>query len=259
MTEGQWLASEDWHPMLRFLHMRAPARKEDLPETYWDYLYRKEYLFFAACCRLLWDRLTDGFRSAVVDLERRADDTGRAGANWDEIDDNWDELDDGFESSRRAAPEHMQATFDALEDALWATYREGWAYATAASRKKQSPLARDIFGSPFRPVVVDPAWLLWNGGLVRRLAQSVYADRAFDRRPVLGDALEEAGCTDADILSHCRSGGPHVRGCWVVDALLGKASATCSPPNVRDASWDDSPDSPTPADGTPRLRLYRPE
>jgi hypothetical protein len=54
------------------------------------------------------------------------------------------------------------------------------------------------------------------------IAKSIYTSRAFDRLPILADALEEAGCADADILAHCRGPGPHVRGCWVVDLLLGK-------------------------------------
>ncbi len=222
MTEAEWMTSKDWYPMLRFLQRRASDRDGDLPETSRDYLCRKEYLFTAACCRLLWDRLTDGFRSAVVDLERRADDPGQSDAKWVEIDDNWEDIEGGLESSRQVAPKRMRAAFDALEDALNASYLDGWVYSTVTNRKKQTPLARDIFGNPFRPVVVDPAWLLRNGGLVRKLAQSAYDERALDRLPVLADALEEAGCTDADILSHCRSPGPHVRGCWVVDTLLGK-------------------------------------
>jgi hypothetical protein len=58
--------------------------------------------------------------------------------------------------------------------------------------------------------------------MVVRLAQGIYEDRAFDRLPVLADALEEAGCDNAEILSHCRGPGPHVRGCWAVDLSLGK-------------------------------------
>jgi hypothetical protein len=57
---------------------------------------------------------------------------------------------------------------------------------------------------------------------VPKLAASIYEQRAFDRLPVLADALEEAGCTDADILGHLRGPGPHVRGCWAVDLILGK-------------------------------------
>jgi hypothetical protein len=54
------------------------------------------------------------------------------------------------------------------------------------------------------------------------LASAVYTERAFDRLPVLADALEEAGCVDADILSHLRGAGPHALGCWCLDLLLGK-------------------------------------
>ncbi len=76
-----------------------------------------------------------------------------------------------------------------------------------------------VLGNPFRPVAVDPAW---QSSTVISLAQAIYDDRGFDRMPILADALEEAGCTNADVLDHCRGAGPHVRGCWVVDLLLGK-------------------------------------
>ncbi|AWM42102.1 hypothetical protein C1280_02235 [Gemmata obscuriglobus] len=78
---------------------------------------------------------------------------------------------------------------------------------------------RDIFGNPFRPVAADPAWLTSN---ITALVTGIYADRAFDRMPILADALQDAGCDNADILTHCRSEAQHVRGCWVVDLLLGK-------------------------------------
>ena len=71
-------------------------------------------------------------------------------------------------------------------------------------------------------MAIDPSWLAWNNGIVVKMAQAVYEERAFDRLPVLADALEEAGCADADLLSHLRGPGPHVRGCWAVDLLLGK-------------------------------------
>jgi hypothetical protein len=72
---------------------------------------------------------------------------------------------------------------------------------------------------PFRPVTIDPTWLT---PAVKRLAETIYDDRAFDRLPILADALEEAGCNNADLLAHCRQPGEHVRGCWVVDLLLGQ-------------------------------------
>ncbi len=88
-----------------------------------------------------------------------------------------------------------------------------------ADRAGVARLIADIVGDPFRTVSVEPSWL---ASTVVQFAAGVYADRAFDRLPILADALEEAGCDNADMLSHCRGPGPHVRGCWVVDLLLGK-------------------------------------
>jgi hypothetical protein len=78
---------------------------------------------------------------------------------------------------------------------------------------------RDVFGNPFRRVGVEPAWLTPD---VRALAQALYAGREFERLPILADALEDAGCTAQAILDHLRGPGEHVRGCWVLDLLLGK-------------------------------------
>jgi hypothetical protein len=83
----------------------------------------------------------------------------------------------------------------------------------------QARLLRCIFGNPYRPVSVGPSWLT---STAVALAEGIYADRTFDRLPILADALEDAGCGHADILAHCRGDGPHARGCWVVDLLLGK-------------------------------------
>jgi hypothetical protein len=83
-------------------------------------------------------------------------------------------------------------------------------------------LLRCIFGNPFRPPTIATAWLAWNNATIPRLAQEIYDSRAFERLPIVADALEEAGCTNADILNHCRQPGPHARGCWVVDLILGK-------------------------------------
>lgn len=81
---------------------------------------------------------------------------------------------------------------------------------------------RDIMGNPYRSMIIDPDWLAWNGRTVSKLAEAIYEEDAFERLPILGDALEDAGCADEEILSHCRSDGPHWRGCWLIDRLLGK-------------------------------------
>jgi hypothetical protein len=85
------------------------------------------------------------------------------------------------------------------------------------------PMVHEVFGNPFRPLPHLPAAVVaWNDSTARRIAQAIYDERAFDRLPILADALEEAGSTDADLFNHCRQPGEHVRGCWVVDLLLGK-------------------------------------
>jgi hypothetical protein len=89
----------------------------------------------------------------------------------------------------------------------------------AGERHFQVRLLRDIFGNPFRPVVADPAW---RTETVVGIARGIYDDRAFERLPILADALEEAGCDSAELLAHCREPGTHVRGCWAVDLVLGK-------------------------------------
>jgi hypothetical protein len=86
----------------------------------------------------------------------------------------------------------------------------------------QTVLLREIIGNPFKGFVIDVSWLCWRTNTVPKLAQAIYDDRAFDRLPILADALEEAGCDNTDMLDHCRRPGEHVRGCWVVDLLLGK-------------------------------------
>jgi hypothetical protein len=104
----------------------------------------------------------------------------------------------------------------------------------------QANVLRHFFGNPLRPPQVDPAWLSWNGGTVVNLARAIYADRAFERLPILADALEEAGCTSEDMLAHCRGGLWHVRGGWVLDLLLTKSlpemPPSTSPPSAAQCS-----------------------
>lgn len=70
------------------------------------------------------------------------------------------------------------------------------------------------------PTLLDPGWLSWNGGIVRKLAQAIAEERAWDRLPILADALEEAGCGNAELLEHCRAGARHEGHCWITDILL---------------------------------------
>jgi hypothetical protein len=88
-----------------------------------------------------------------------------------------------------------------------------------AARRGQCDILREMFGNPFRDAALAPSWLT---PAVVGLASFIYEEHAFDRLPGLADILEARGWTDADLLSHCRGPGPHTRGCWVVDLVLGK-------------------------------------
>jgi hypothetical protein len=107
----------------------------------------------------------------------------------------------------------------------------GFSETKWAQRSEQMcPIIRDIFGNPFRPLLpLDPALLDWNNGTIASLAQAAYEERILPAGTldpallaVLADALEESGCTDTGLLGHLRSPGPHVRGCFALDLVLGK-------------------------------------
>jgi hypothetical protein len=126
----------------------------------------------------------------------------------------------------KAALEHTSDRATAVGGRLVTYWPPAFPDQTAlhASRQVRASVLRDVFGNPFRPPrPVDPAWLTFNGGAARSLAQSVHDSGRLDRLPLLADALEDAGCADADLLGHLRSPGPHVRGCWAVDLVLGKS------------------------------------
>lgn len=121
--------------------------------------------------------------------------------------------------------------FETLTAVVWRTaqaaaYRKGLAFVHITTggdpdnRAVNAALLRDVVGNPFGPIALDPAWLTSD---VLALARGIYDERAFDRMPILADALQDAGCENADVLNHCRGDGPHVRGCWVVDLLLGRS------------------------------------
>ena len=229
MTEEQWQTCSDPQKMLDFLRGKASDRKLRL--------------FVCACCRHIWHKLTDKqSRRAVEVAERLADgqaDPAEVAVARTEI----EELRRGQEQQWSEDAQWSEATLlygymdqwpcilaesSVAKDVTtkWVNLAGSVAPTDEAMRAEwaaQAALLRDIFGNPFRsPPPLPPAVLAWNDGTIHRLAQAIYEERAFDRLPVLADALEEAGCHDPDILAHCRQPGEHVRGCWVVDLLLGK-------------------------------------
>jgi hypothetical protein len=224
VTEADWLAGTDPSPMLEYLRGKVSDRKL--------------VLFAAACCRHIWHLLTDErCRAAVETAERFAD--GRAdvksltAARTATL---IAERETGVGVAARAPywtahPRptetvwnvHTAAAEAEAHVAIQAVTRDWdtvWGDAISAAARDQADLLRDVIGNPFRPVTFNPRWVAWAGGTVRRIASHIYDAGRFEELPVLADALEDAGCDNADLLTHCRSGAEHARGCWAVDLLL---------------------------------------
>jgi hypothetical protein len=223
MTEAEWLSCDDPEKMLEFLRGKASDRKLRL--------------FAVACCRRV-SHLAGLPEVAVA--ERAADGL----VTEDELADARSESARGYEQSVGQFSHAPPPAYILAEGAaLAATSSSATAAAAAAAQAAtfagggeppaQAVLLRDMFGTPFRPVPIDPAWLAWNDGTVVKLAQAAYENHDLPsghldltRLAVLADALEDAGCPDPDLLGHLRGPGPHVRGCFVIDLLLGKEERT---------------------------------
>jgi hypothetical protein len=210
MTEDDWLTCADPNLLLDLLDGRASARKLRL--------------FACACCRRVKRLLDEQALRAIEVAERYADGdlstealrAARLAANPDRTRPyRWEETvalaavreatcPPSREAARRAANAAAAAARSSVSDdeSYW-----------------QSRFVRDIFGNPFRPVAVDPAWRTAD---VAALARALYdeGDFGLDQMAVLADALEEAGCADAEVREHCHSLAGHVRGCWLLDELL---------------------------------------
>jgi hypothetical protein len=220
MTEQEWLAARHYRPLLKFLSPVAPDRK-----------YR---LFAVACCRTIIQLIPDETcRTALDVVEQYADDLVPitfARTVRDEVAGIRSRVEERCWREDEVTPELFAV--GAVAAAL--DLRGGYAAATYAPAdclsatkgaddrcaEHQADLLRDIFGNPFRPVAFDPAW---RTDTVLSLARQMYDSRDFSPMPILADALQDAGCEDADVLTHCRGPGPHVRGCWVADLVLGKS------------------------------------
>jgi hypothetical protein len=241
VTEEEWLACEDAREMLHCLLHEHGANRSKRGR-------RRLRLFGCASCRLFCDAESDPRSLAAIEYTERFTD-GEVGAA---------EMAEAAKAAHRATldiefrrrPEGTKRTeIPGLLAAVAAFHlvakhgkRADWcAYAVfraspapnlpfltpdpveqqrwADQLRLMSQLLRDIVGNPFRPITLKPSWRTSN---VVALARGIYDDRAFDHLPILADALEEAGCTDQTVLNHLRGPGPHVRGCWAVDLLLGK-------------------------------------
>jgi hypothetical protein len=216
MTEAEWLAeTDDPVRMIRKLGRKCSKRKRRL--------------FGCSCCRRICKQIPDDrSRDAVAVAESFADGIAcpadlvsarsEARSVYEQFANHgpWDQR-DAAAACFCVVMKYAGDAVHAWRSAAHAASRAGstW-YAEMA---EQCRLVRDIFGNPFRPVALDAAWLT---STVVALAKGIYEERAFDRMPILADALQDAGCDHPDILDHCRGPGPHVRGCWVVDLILDK-------------------------------------
>jgi hypothetical protein len=217
---GLWLK-----PPLKWLNRRRAATTQ-----------RRLRLFLCACCRLMWEWMPPRSRTAVEVAEgyayglrtkqelrfARRDASAEATYDrswWGQIREtlaygDWADLEDP----------NLQLAVLAASEGLGVNVMEAiqHAYGLHPERDQRcSQLLRDLF-NPFHSGSINPAWLTWSGGTTAALVRTIFEECRWDDLPVLADALEEAGCADESILSHCRGSGPHVRGCWVLDLLLGK-------------------------------------
>ena len=230
MTEAEWLGCTEPQKMLELLSKGTS---------------RKPRLFGCACVRWIWHLLQDERSRAAVEIgERYADRLISA----EEVNTAWEAADEAARPIPSAGAEEAPMPWAEAEEtatayaaavtiALWAPARWG---ATEAARwvaqcglvqpgevnNAQASILRDLFGNPYRPVSLDPAWRTPD---VLSLAQAAYDNRTLpagtlepERLGLLADALEESGCANADLLGHLRGEGVHVRGCWVVDLVLDK-------------------------------------
>jgi hypothetical protein len=246
MNELEWLAGNDPTPMLKFAQSRHRRRTVRL--------------FSCACCRRLWHLLPAESRASVEAAERFADgvaptaelDSAHAKANgavmaipgiWSyEVERLRHAISAAADCSvsrpatAQAATAIARKTADALAlDAATRVPKSDFARtrerAGVAEMREQANLIREIFGNPYRPVAFPRDWHTETAFL---LARTMYETGDFGAMPILADALQDAGCDSDDILNHCRdAGAPHVRGCWVVDLVLGSVPSEADHPDLQ--------------------------
>jgi hypothetical protein len=198
VTEDEWLACTDPQPMLEFL----PGKASD----------RKLRLFALAA----WLDHHHSDRTGRPKIVQKCREWVRQA----------EEVADGLRAEADRAKRAWLACRPDAGEAATAAVRFRLRKYNHCPPERVALLLREVFGNPFRPSTIDPAW---QTPQVVALAQAAYDQRELPagtldatRLAVLADALEEAGCDQADLLAHLRGPGPHVRGCWAVDLILGK-------------------------------------
>jgi len=227
MTEAEWLACEDPATMLDCFDP-GPVRNLLTSSGH----ERRLLLFCVACCRAAQHNEPDFSGSILTATERYVDGAGeaeeiiRSGHRYDSDLCPALRISQHFEFRRDRQPASV------LSCAISVARLAGWSFGRGSrdqtrggdeierGMREQTDLLRDAFGNPFRPITFDPRW---RTSTAIAIAQVMYESRDYSAMPILADALQDAGCDNDDILNHCRdANGVHVRGCWVVDLVLGK-------------------------------------
>ena len=235
--EGIEDTSENWIACPSALSLVYRALKRDPTE-------RKMRLVGAACCRLGWHNLNHRESRAAVECAERFADGGCSEDELVAVGDAAEKIGltgippSASDPNRRAEyVEHIavcsaaalarvesndgwpfwEHLVDIINRIIEAAEFEQFGLGKPAIEAAICDLMRDIFGNPFQTLELDTRWLTPP---VVGLARSIYEEHAFDRMPILGDTLNEAGCDRLDILDHCRGSSRHARGCWLIDAIL---------------------------------------
>jgi hypothetical protein len=208
MTEVEWWAARNPYDLLAHLEGRVSPRKLRL--------------FAAAICRRVGESTVATVVEHYADGEAGPNELGSARAateqRWRQGHRNHYFKKRSISPTGRAARVAWEAAQPIAEDAALGAARE----SVFELREQQCAYLRELIGNPFAPVTVRSEWLAWENGLVRRIAQAIYLERAFERLPLLADALTDADCSCELLLRHLREPGEHLLGCWGLDVLLGK-------------------------------------
>ncbi|MGH7174300.1 MAG: hypothetical protein ACRELF_04965 [Gemmataceae bacterium] len=235
MTENEWV-NEQHRSQTMLLALLRPGKLQRTKAG-----KRKLRLFACGCCRLVWGLLVDRrLKEAVIVAEQFAEgqtDKTELQAAFSRVIGltmgGYSPTDPGVRE-RTAAHMALSATTAravsaAIEMTAMPLAMAGYNLGDSKGDAMLCHLLRCTFGNPFHPVSVNPVWFSWNSAIIPKLAQTIYEERQLPegtldqtRLFILADALEEAGCTDPDILSHLRGSGPHIRSCWVIDCLMGE-------------------------------------
>jgi hypothetical protein len=227
VTEAEWLAATDARAMLAHLSCEGQAGPRQFGS------------FVAACVRHLAGALPAAFSVYAEEICLRSAAGGGRQKIYGLVDMLVDEMrgNEQLSGSEWRARELVLHALDEVISGLPAATRasslveriEEWVDAAESAnpvselRQRLPSLLTDIFGNPFRGEVLEARGAYFKRTWVLDMAERIYDDYEFDCLPLLADALEDTGCTDAELLGHLRGPGPHVRGCWAVDLVLGKS------------------------------------